>query len=762
MRAAADSVARMELPEGTVTFVFSDIDGSTSLLRQLRGDYGVLLRDHARLLGEAIDLNNGHLVDTQGDAVFAVFRRSRDAVAAAAMAQHRLAAHQWPQGVDLRVRMGLHTGEPLVEGERYVGLAVHRAASICSVAHGGQVLLSAVTRGLVEDDLPAGVELLDLGRAPLKDFDREEHVFQLTLEGLERDFPPPRTAVDHGPFDGSEDLLASRVSQRASGAEVRLLGPVEAVRDGQVVEIGAAKQRMILAMLALRPGQVVSTDALIDALWGERPPATATKALQVYVSELRDRVEPQRSTPTVVISHPPGYRLGIEAYQTDLGGFEQLWERGRSALATGEASEAAVALAEAAALWRGQPLGDLAYESAFEADAARLEEMRLACLEDRFDADLLLGRHAALVPELQALTREHPLRERLRGQHMLALYRCDRQADALAVYQDTREALVEQLGIDPSHSLVQLERQILQQDAVLELAAAAPAAAAPVLPRERVVMVVSQASRDVDGLLEAAQPLAQAGFDLVLGRALPQSSGKDSRQRVGEVTRRLAKHRERLAEAGVQARVAAFASGDPGGDLVKLATHQDAELVLVDGTDTLVEGRSGIVMHLLNEALCDVALHVGSADGAGDAIVVPFGGNEHDWAALELAALMSRAEDAPLLIAGSENTEPGGQDASRLLATAGLILQRTSGIVAEPVLVRRGAEGVIDLAPRARQFVIGLSPRFRDTGLGEARTEIASRVAVPALFVRRGTRPGVLAPERSVTRFSWSLSTRPG
>jgi DNA-binding SARP family transcriptional activator len=560
----------------------------------------------------------------------------------------------------------------------------------------------------------------------------------------------------------SEDLLASRVPQRSSGAEVWLLGPVAAVRDGQVVKIGAAKQRMILAMLALRPGQVVSTDALIDALWGERPPATATKALQVYVSELRDRVEPQRSTPTVVTSHPPGYRLGIEAHQTDLGGFEQLWERGRSMLAAGEASAAAAALTEAAGLWRGQPLGDLAYEPAFEADAARLEEMRLACLEDRVDADLLLGRHAPLVPQLQALTREHPLRERLRGQHMLALYRCGRQADALAAYQDTREALVEQLGIDPSHSLVQLERLILQQDAGLELPAAPPAVAPPVLVQERVVMVVSQASRDVEGLLDAAQPLAQAGFDLVLARVLSQSPGKDLRQRVGEVTRRLAEHRDRLAEAGVRARVAAFTSSDAGADLVKLAVHQDAELVLVDGTDALVEGRSGIVTHLLNEMPCDVALHVGGAERGGDAIVVPFGGNEHDWAALELAALLSRVTDAPLLIAGSENAAPGGQDASRLLASAGLIVQRTSGIVAEPVLVPRGVEGVVDLEARARQFVIGLSPRFRETGLGETRAEIAARVAVPALFVRRGTRPGVLAPGRSVTRFSWSLSTRPG
>ena len=170
--------------------------------------------------------------------------------------------------------------------------------------------------------------------------------------------------------------------------------------------------------------------------------------------------------------------------------------------------------------------------------------------------------------------------------------------------------------------------------------------------------------------------------------------------------------------------MAAFTSNDPGADLVKLASHQNAELVLIDGTDALVEGRSGIVTHLLNEAPCDVALHVGRADGGGDAIVVPFGGNEHDWAALELAALISRVEDAPLVIAGSENSTLGGQDASRLLATASLILQRTSGIVAEPVLARPGAEGVIDLAgPGAAVRDRPVAPLSRDRARRDAHRD---------------------------------------
>ena len=244
--------------------------------------------------------------------------------------------------------------------------------------------------------------------------------------------------------------MAARVSSPSPSVDVRLLGPVEVEVAGSTVPIGAAKQRLILALLALRAGEMLSSDVLVDLIWGGRPPATATKALQVYISELRHRIEPDRSAPTVIVSQPPGYRFGLDAGKTDLGRFEDLWERGRTAAAGDDAERAARLLGEALGLWRGRPLADLAYEPAILSDAARLEEMRLACLEDRIDADLRRGRHVALVPEIEGLVRENPLRERLRGQQMLALYRCGRQADALAAYQQAREALVEQLGIEPS------------------------------------------------------------------------------------------------------------------------------------------------------------------------------------------------------------------------------------------------------------------------------------------------------------------------
>src|SRR5919109_3313129 len=197
-----------ERPTGTVTFLFTDIEGSTRLLQQLRDRYGAVLSTHARLLREAIEQFNGHEIDTQGDAFFAAFARARDAVAAAVAAQRALAAERWPDGVAVRVRMGLHTGEPLVGGERYVGMGVHRGARICAAGHGGQVLLSNATRELVEDELPEGLSLRDLGEHRLKDIDRPERLFQLVIEGLPADFQPPRgieAAV--GPFGEHEEEL---------------------------------------------------------------------------------------------------------------------------------------------------------------------------------------------------------------------------------------------------------------------------------------------------------------------------------------------------------------------------------------------------------------------------------------------------------------------------------------------------------------------------------------------------------------------------
>jgi YVTN family beta-propeller protein len=182
-----------ELPSGTVTFLFTDIEGSTRLLREFGGRYGELLAEHQRIQRAAFAPHGGHEVDSQGESSFVAFRRAKDAVAAAVDAQRDLAAHSWPQGAEVRVRMGLHTGEPQVGEERYVGIGVHKAARIGAAGHGGQVLLSRTTRELVEDELPPGVTIRDLGERRLKDLDRPDRLSQLVIEGLQSEFGPLKT-----------------------------------------------------------------------------------------------------------------------------------------------------------------------------------------------------------------------------------------------------------------------------------------------------------------------------------------------------------------------------------------------------------------------------------------------------------------------------------------------------------------------------------------------------------------------------------------
>jgi DNA-binding SARP family transcriptional activator len=237
--------------------------------------------------------------------------------------------------------------------------------------------------------------------------------------------------------------------------EFRVLGPLEVSDDGRVIALGGQKQRALLALLLLHANEVVSRDRLIDELWEADPPETARTALQVHISQLRKAVGRER-----ILTQAPGYRAVVEPGELDLERFEQLVRDGADA----------GALREALALWRGSPLAELG-DSFARVERGRLEEQRLLALERRIDADLALGRHAELVPELEGLVGEHPLREHLRGQLMTALYRCGRQADALEVYRRGRRLLSEELGLEPGEELRNLERAILAQDQSL----AAPA-----------------------------------------------------------------------------------------------------------------------------------------------------------------------------------------------------------------------------------------------------------------------------------------------
>ncbi len=195
-----------ELHGGTVTFVFTDIEGSTELLKRLGDRYADALAEHRRVIRDAFAARGGQEIDTQGDAFFFCFERARDAVAAAVSAQRALADHPWPDGSTLRVRMSLHTGEPVVGEEGYVGIDVHRAARICAAGHGGQVLLSATTAALVSGGgLPDGVSKRDLGEVRLKDIDEPERVSQLVIDGLPESFPPLRVEQEE-PMDFGERL----------------------------------------------------------------------------------------------------------------------------------------------------------------------------------------------------------------------------------------------------------------------------------------------------------------------------------------------------------------------------------------------------------------------------------------------------------------------------------------------------------------------------------------------------------------------------
>ncbi len=257
--------------------------------------------------------------------------------------------------------------------------------------------------------------------------------------------------------------------------EFRLLGPVEVAVDDQAVPLGPPRQRAVLAMLALAAPDVVSTDRFVDGLWGEDPPANPVAALQVFVHGLRKALR-AASDADLISRESPGYRLAIDPSATDIGRAMALQEQARVARQVGDLAAARDALVQARRLWRGPSLADVRSTPFAEPEAVRLDELQLLIEEDGFDAGLALGDHAALVDPLTAAVNEHPMRERFWGQLMTALYRSDRQADALATYARARERLADELGIDPGQALQQLELAILRQDP--SIAAPRPAQAA--------------------------------------------------------------------------------------------------------------------------------------------------------------------------------------------------------------------------------------------------------------------------------------------
>jgi DNA-binding SARP family transcriptional activator len=519
-----------------------------------------------------------------------------------------------------------------------------------------------------------------------------------------------------------------------------MLGPLEVARDGTVLPLGGPKQRATLAILLLSANRVVSIERLADDLYAGAPPVTAVTQVQRLVSELRKLLGAD-----AIETRSPGYVLRVAPGCLDLERFERWTEEGAVALARGRPEPAVDLLRRALDLWRGAPLADLTYESFAQSAIARLDELRLAALEERFEAELATGRHTHLLPELEALVWDHPLRERLRGLLMLALYRAGRQAEALEVYRRTHESLVEEFGIEPSAALRELERGILVQDPTLDLPPegtdAGTAGGA-----ERTLLAVGSDGDGLDRLLSIAEPLAALpGRSVIAAQLLADET---------EVSAAAAALNARRGALRESVRTAAFTSFEPARDIVRLALNYDVELILLDAREPVE------LAPIAERSPADLAVCSGRAlDWAGGAgVFVPFGGSENEWAAVELGAWLASAAGVPLRLVGTAgDATRGRRDASRLLADASLAVQRVVGVAAEPLLAAPREEALRDAVEPATVVVSGFPARGPLDALGDVRLALARGERPPVVLVHRGTRPSGLAPGESRTRFSWSL-----
>ena len=503
--------------------------------------------------------------------------------------------------------------------------------------------------------------------------------------------------------------------------EIRLLGPLEVVKEGCSLALPHGKPSALLARLALEIDRVVATEALADSLWEGIPPASAHKLVQVYVSQLRNELGP------VIETRPPGYRLSSDETESDLGRFERLIETARD---MSEAARRVELTRQALSLWRGPALAEFRHEPFALPAARRLAELRLSTLEQRIEAELELGEHARLIGELEALVASEPLRERARWQLMLALYRSGRQAEALDYYRQGRQILTEELGIEPSRPLQDLQQAVLRRDPRLDH----HSGPTPQLPGS-VVCVGSQ-------LHELVSPLCKDGRELLLVEIAASPAELPQRSAT------LERCRAEMVEAGIEVRTVCFTSSVPGGDLGRLAREQDSSLLLWAGLPQAAALRA-----LMAEIPCDLALapRPELQIGKTGPVLVPFGGGREEWAAIELAAWLARSLSLPLRLLGTEACADR-RDASRMLASASLALQRFAGVSAEPAISAAGADGI--LAQEGALIVAA----FTRAELDQTRRTLIERTQVPLLFVHHGLRPGGLASERTLTRFNWSLA----
>ena len=494
--------------------------------------------------------------------------------------------------------------------------------------------------------------------------------------------------------------------------EVRLLGPLELADGGRLIAYGGARQRAVLALLVLHANQVVPSERVLLELWGEDAPPGAANALQAAVSRLRRALPEGR-----LVTRPLGYLFRAFADEVDLGRFERLLAQGRQDLADGAAAEAAETLGLALELWRGPALADFRYEPFAQAEIARLDELRLVCLEERIEADLALGAGGELVGELQRLVGEQPLRERLRGQLMLALYRSGRQAEALEAYREVRELLLEELGLEPAPALGELETAILRHDPALRTVPAPPPPAAAVPARKPVTVLCAElrvASGSGAGLDPEALRVVLERAQAILGSTLERHGGKLSAsvgQRIVGVFGVPTLHEDdalRAAQAALAARAALEAEA--------AALDQERGLAL--------RMRVGLAT---GEAL------VGGPDPsgfAGDAV----------GQAVELAELAATGEilvgdQTRRLAAGAVEVEPAGDGRFRLLA-APIGARPLPVRLDAPLVDRREELGRLrdGLARAVADGRPGLATVLGEAGIGKTRLvhELAVQVAAEA------------------------------
>jgi len=493
--------------------------------------------------------------------------------------------------------------------------------------------------------------------------------------------------------------------------EFRILGPLAVVSENGPIRLGGPKQRATLAILLLSANRVVSVERLADDLYAGAAPVTAVTQVQRQISELRKAL----GDAAAIETRAPGYIVRVDPEQLDLSRFERRAAAGARALARGHAEAGGGLLREALSLWRGEPLADLAYERFAQSAVRRLDEIRLAALERRLEADLALGRHAEIAAELAELVAAHPLRERFSAQLMLALYRSGRQAEALAVYRQTRATLAGEFGIEPTPALRDLERAILRHDSSLEPARAASES-------RRAVLVVLE--EDDETLLELAATLAaQPERELIVAQLV------DGEQALEGALAATAVWRDRIA---APLRTATFTTFDRTGDTVRLAAAFDVDLVLLAPS----EPGGAEVAALLERTPADVAL-LERGERGGDGVFVLLSGGDHGWAALELGAWLARAGSTTLTLVERHGDARRVEDAS-------LAVERVVGIRAKPRRVESDDELGAVLADAALVVAAG------KPGLVDA-------VRAPLLLVHRGLRPGGLAPSESRTQFSWSV-----